>query len=96
MPSTETLPLGGNVDLVTRFLVLFPAQYINKHRRRGRISQRRIPRFRAFASRYNEKSFIYCPDGKTLIWRKTAELLFRYKDTIGRFPKATNDKVIYG
>jgi hypothetical protein len=28
MPSTETLPLGGNVDLVTRFLVLFPAQYI--------------------------------------------------------------------
>jgi hypothetical protein len=51
---------------------------------------------RAFASGYNKKSFIYCPDGKTLIWRKTAGLLFGYKDTSGRFPKATNDKVIYG
>jgi hypothetical protein len=54
------------------------------------------PGFRALTSRYNKKSFIYCPGGKTLIWRKTARLLFRYKETIGLFPKATNDKVIYG
>jgi hypothetical protein len=31
-----------------------------------------------------------------LTWRKTAKLLFRYKDTIGLFPKATNDKATYG
>jgi hypothetical protein len=51
---------------------------------------------RACASGYNKKSFIYCPGGKTLIWRKSAAPFFRYKGAIGRFPKATNDKVTYG
>lgn len=36
------------------------------------------------------------PDGQTLIWRKTAARRFRYKETGGPYPYATNDRTIYG